>query len=157
MRSGRYGKVFGLALLGAGALAASGCSSIRESRGYVTDVTLTNVIQPGLDNRQSVEATLGRPSFESQFGEPTWYYISSITGRRPFVRPRIQQHDVLAVRFDAAGNVVEARRSGLDQVVYLTPDGKETPTLGRERTFLEDLFGNIGTVGAPGGAAGPGR
>ena len=32
-------------------------------------------------------------------------------------------------------------------------------TLGRERSFLEDLFGNIGQVGAPGmggGAGGPG-
>ncbi len=42
----------------------------------------------------------------------------------------------------------------MDQVVYLTPDGDETPTLGRERGFLEDLFGNIGTVNAPGA---PGR
>jgi hypothetical protein len=57
---------------------------------------------------------------------------------------------VLAVRFDAAGNVVAADRSGLDQVAYIRPDGDETPTLGRERSFLEDLFGNIGAVGAPG-------
>ena len=41
-------------------------------------------------------------------------------------------------------------RSGMERVVRLNPDGDKTPTLGRERTFLEDLFGNIGTVGAPG-------
>ncbi|MEP2236698.1 MAG: outer membrane protein assembly factor BamE [Alteripontixanthobacter sp.] len=150
----RYGKIFGLGLMMSGALVLGGCASIKESRGYITDATLTNAIQPGLDNRQSVEATLGRPSFTSQFGEPVWYYVSSVTGRRPFVRPRIQQHDVLAVRFDAAGNVVDTQRNGLEQVVYLRPDGDETPTLGRERSFLEDLFGNIGTVGAP-GSAGP--
>ena len=146
------------ATLGCALLALGACSSIRESRGFVNDAVLVQSVQPGIDNRQSVEGTLGRPTFESQYGENTWYYISSITGRKPFVRPRIQEHSVLAVRFDDAGNVESVERSGIDQVVFLQPDGDKTPTLGRERGFLEDLFGNIGQVGglgAPGGG-GPG-
>ena len=135
-------------------LGLGGCTSITEGAGYISNAQLTSSIQPGLDNRRSVETTLGRPSFTSQFGDPTWYYVSSTTGRRPFVRPRITDHSVLAVKFDAAGNVVSVDTSGVDQVVYLTPDGAETPTLGRERSFLEDLFGNIGTVNAPGGPGG---
>ena len=70
------------------------------------------------------------------------------------MRPRIKDQSVLAVQFDGTGNVVAADRSGMEQVVFLTPDGDATPTLGRERGFLEDLFGNIGTVGAGAGAAG---
>ena len=141
--------------LGAGALlamtlAASGCASIKESRGFIVDQTLTSSIQPGIDNRQSVQGTLGHPSFESQFGQPTWYYVSSRTTRRPFVTPKIAEHQVLAVRFDPAGNVAAVERSGLDKVVYLSPDGDRTATVGRERSFFEDLFGNIGAVGAPG-------
>ena len=153
----------GVRVLAAGAVlalafAAGGCSAIRESRGYIADPTLTSSIQPGVDNRRSVEATLGRPSFTSEYGRPTWYYVSSINYRRPFVRPRIKEHQVLAVEFDAAGNVIGSEVSGLDKVVYLQPDSDETPTLGRERGFFEDLFGNIGAVGAPGaqGPAGPG-
>ncbi len=138
------------------AVALSGCSSIRETRGYITDNVLLATVQPGIDNQRSVEGTLGRPSFTSQYGEPTWYYVSSVTGRKPFVRPKINTHGVLAVKFDAAGNVASVDRSGVDKVVYLRPDGDKTPTLGRERTFLEDLFGNIGQVGGLGGAAGPG-
>lgn len=149
-------RVIGMALLLAGAAALSACGTIRESRGYVIDQLLVDAIQPGIDNQRSVEMTLGRPTFTSQFGEPTWYYVSSITGRKPFVRPRIETHQVLAVKFDSQGNVIGTDTSGIDQVVYLTPDGDKTPTLGRERGFLEDLFGNIGTVGAP-GAGGPGR
>lgn len=141
--------------VGAGALlamtlSAGGCASIRESRGYIVDQTLTSSIQPGIDNKQSVEGTLGHPSFESQFGQPTWYYVSSRTERKPFVKPKITDHQVLAVKFDAAGNVASVERTGLDQVVYLSPDGDKTPTAGRERGFFEDLFGNIGAVGAPG-------
>ena len=65
---------------------------------------------------------------------------------------------MLAVTFDEAGNVVSAERSGVDQVARIDPDSDETPTLGRDRGFLEDLFGNIGQVGAAGmgGAAAPG-
>ena len=157
----RTTKILGATLLVATGLTMGACSSIRESRGYVVDSILLNSVQPGIDNQRSVEMTLGRPTFTSQFGDPTWYYVSSTTGRKPFVKPRVQAHQVLAVKFGPDGDVVSAERSGLDQVVYLTPDGDETPTLGRERGFLEDLFGNIGTVGQPGlggqgGAGGPG-
>ena len=152
-------KIFGIAAILAAGFATTACSSIREPRGYIVDSLLVGTVQPGIDNQRSVEATLGRPTFTSQYGEPTWYYVSSTTGRKPFVRPSIREHQVLAVKFDAAGNVLSADRSGIEQVVYLRPDGDETPTLGRERGFLEDLFGNIGTVGQPGlgGQGGPGR
>lgn len=149
------GKLAGATLVLSLALAAGGCGTIRESRGYVVDQLLVDSVQAGIDNRQSVESTLGRPTFTSQFGDPTWYYVSSVTGRKPFVTPKIETHQVLAIRFDAAGNVVATETTGMDQVVFLSPDGDKTPTLGRERSFFEDLFGNIGTVGAP-GAGGPG-
>lgn len=133
------------------------CASIRDSRGYIVDPLLTDAIQPRIDNQQSVESTLGRPTFTSQYGTPTWYYVASITGQRPFNRPRIKEHSVLAVQFDEAGRVAKVERSGVDRVVFLDPNGDKTPTLGRERGFLEDLFGNIGQVGGaglPGGGAG---
>jgi outer membrane protein assembly factor BamE (lipoprotein component of BamABCDE complex) len=153
----KAGKAIGAGMALAIALSAGGCTSIRENRGYIADQSLTNAVQPGIDNQRSVEATLGRPTFTSQYGQPTWYYVSSVTGRKPFVRPKIVEHSVLTIRFDPAGNVLSADRSGVDQVAYLSPEGDETPTLGRERGFFEDLFGNIGQVGAgagPGGAPG---
>jgi outer membrane protein assembly factor BamE (lipoprotein component of BamABCDE complex) len=142
------------AVLGAAALLA-GCNAIVNHKGYLVDEVLVQSVQPGVDNRQSVERTLGRPSFTSQFGQPVWYYVSSTTGQKPFTTPRITGHTVLAVRFDQAGNVVAAERSGMEQVARISPEDDKTPTLGRERSFLEDLFGNIGQVGAggaPGGA-----
>lgn len=142
--------------LGLAGLGLSGCSSILESRGYIIDQTLMDSVQPGIDNQASVEGALGRPTFTSEYGEPTWYYVSSVTGRRPFRDPRIREHSVLAVRFDEAGRVIDVDRTGIEQVAFLRPNGNKTPTLGRERSFLQDLFGNIGQVGGMGGAAGPG-
>ncbi len=129
---------------------ASGCSSIQNSRGYLVDEVLVAAVQPGLDNRESVQGTLGRPTLISQFGEPVWYYISSRTEQAPFTRPRISNHLVLAIHFDEAGNVTSAERSGVERVVRLDPNGDSTPTLGRDTSLLEDLFGNIGSVGAAG-------
>lgn len=156
MRAGRQAGMRAGVLAGVALLA--GCSSITNHRGYIVDEVLLASVQPGLDNQRSVQGTLGQPTMKSQFGEPVWYYISSRTEQAPFTRPRIATHSVLAVQFDDAGNVVSADRTGMEQVVRLDPDSGETPTLGRERGFLEDLFGNIGAVGAPGmgGGGGPG-
>lgn len=145
-------------MLGAMAL-VGGCSSITNHRGYLIDNVLVASVQPGLDNQESVRGTLGRPTLTSQFGDPVWYYVSSQTEQGPFTRPDITQHTVLAVRFDDSGTVSAVDRSGMERVVNINPDGDATPTLGRERSFLEDLFGNIGRVGAPGlgGPTGPGQ
>ena len=138
----RIGTVLGAALL------ASGCVQIQGHRGYLADEVLLQSVQAGVDNRQSVERTLGRPSFVSQFGEPVWYYVSSSTRQSPTRSPKITAQTVLAVHFDAADNVVDVERTGMELVARIDPENDETPTLGRERSFFEDLFGNIGQVGA---------
>ena len=132
------------------ALLASGCASIRDHRGYLIDTALIDSVLAGVDNRTSVERALGRPTFVSQFGEPSWYYVSQDTRQTAFKRPQTQGQTILRVRFDAAGNVAGVDRAGMERVARLDPDGHKTETLGRNRGFLEDLFGNIGSVGAPG-------
>jgi outer membrane protein assembly factor BamE (lipoprotein component of BamABCDE complex) len=134
------------------ALAAltGGCTSIRDHRGYLVDQTLVDSVSPGVDNRQSVEKTLGRPTFVSQFGEKDYYYLSQMVKTPPFGRPRTSEQTILRVRFDPAGNVIAVDKSGMQDVARIRPDGDKTPTLGRHRGLLEDLFGNIGQVGAAG-------
>ena len=41
----------------------AGCARIRDHKGYVVDSTLIGTVAPGIDNRDSVQKTLGRPSF----------------------------------------------------------------------------------------------
>ncbi len=144
----RIGTMIGAALL------VSGCVKIDGHRGYLADEVLLQSVQAGIDNRESVERTLGRPSFVGQFGEPVWYYVSSQTSQTPTLRPKITGQTVLAVHFDAADNVVNVERSGMEQVARIDPESDETPTLGRDRSFFEDLFGNIGQVGAGAPAGG---
>ena len=148
-------RIFGrmaLAMAAGGlALGAGGCASIRDHRGYLVDTALLDSVQPGIDNRLSVEKSLGRPTFMSQFGQKDWYYVSVDTKQAAFGRPRTSNQLVVRVRFDDAGNVVAVDRKGMEQVARIDPESRATPTLGRDRSFFEDLFGNIGAVGAPGG------
>ena len=147
--------VLALALVG-----ATACTPLRSHQGYIVDADLVNSVQPGVDNRQSVLQTLGRPSFTGQFEGGDWYYIARDSRNFAFRNPRPSDQITLRISFDAAGNVSAVRRSGLDQVAQVSPTDKKTPTLGKKRSFFQELFGNIGTVGAPGmggGAAGGGR
>lgn len=141
----------------AAATLLSGCSQLKGRQGYVVDPVLTDAISPGVDNRASVEQTLGRPTFVGQFSDNVWYYVSRETRQLAFANPRPVAQQVLRVRFDAAGNVAAVDRTGLELVSRLNPEGDKTPTLGRERSFFEDIFGNIGTVGAPGMGAPSGQ
>ena len=124
------------------------------------DQALVDAVQPGIDTRQSVERTLGRPTVVSQFGAKDWYYVSQDTKTLAFGRPHTSEQTVLRVAFDSSGNVAAVDRMGKEQVARIDPEGDKTPTLGRDRSFIEDLFGNVGAVGGggPGGAAptGPG-
>jgi hypothetical protein len=43
----------------------------------------------------------------------------------------------------------------MEQVARISPEKDKTVTLGRDTGFLEELFGNLGSVGAGGLGGGP--
>jgi outer membrane protein assembly factor BamE (lipoprotein component of BamABCDE complex) len=134
----------------AGATVLAGCAGIRDHRGAVIDDELVSAVQVGVDNKASVEKTLGRPTFVGQFTPNDWYYVSRDTNTVAFRSPRVTKQTVLHVTFDAAGNVAGVRRTGKELVASVNPVNAQTPTLGRKKGFFEDIFGNIGTFGAGG-------
>jgi len=136
-----------------GATLAAGCTRIRDHQGHLLDDTLVAAIQPGVDNRDSVSGTLGRPTFVGQFDQRDWYYVSRNTAQLAFNMPRPTEQTVLHVRFDEAGNVQTVTRSGVELAANIEPYGDVTPTLGSSRSLLEELFGNIGAVGQRGESA----
>lgn len=135
-------------------LALGACAPLRGHQGYVIDSDLVNSVQPGVDNRESVLRTLGQPSLTAQFDEGEWYYIARDTRNMAFNNPRVAKQTTLRLRFDENGVVQSVDRMGEEQIAAVSPIKKKTPTLGRDKGLLEELFGNIGTVGAPG--MGPG-
>lgn len=135
------------ALMGATLLA--GCAGIRDHRGAVLDDELVASVQVGVDNKQSVQQTLGRPTFAGTFSENDWYYVSRDTSTFAFRNPRVTDQTVVHIRFDQAGNVVAVEKTGRELVASINPSNDKTPTVGRERSLFDDIFGNIGAVGSP--------
>ena len=131
-------------------LALSACSGTRDHRGFVIDPALAEGIQVGIDNKDSVAKTMGRPTFTGQFDPNEWYYVSRDTTQLAFRNPKVTTQTVLRVQFDPAGNVVAVNKTGKELIASVKPSGDKTPTLGRKRSFFEELFGNIGTIAQPG-------
>ena len=130
------------------AVLVSGCASfgIEEHRGYVLDKELASAIQVGVDNKESVTKTLGRPSFTGQFDANDWYYVSRDQRAVPFRSQKVLDQAIVHVRFDAAGNVASINTTGKELVANIDPVGDKTPTLGRQRSFFDEIFGNIGVL-----------
>jgi len=136
----------------------AGCASNLAHKGAVIDPQLASSIQPGVDNKASVEKLLGPPSFAGTFTANDWYYVSRDTNQLAFRNPRITKETVVLVRFDPGGNVTSIQRTGKELAVNIDPSRRQTPTLGRKQSFFEELFGQIGSVNSGGvnpGGGGP--
>jgi len=129
------------------ALGLGGCSGIRDQSGYVLNQEFIDAIQPGIDNKDSVTATLGRPTFVGQFDDKQWFYVTRLTSQFAFRQPRLTGASIFTVTFDQAGNVVAVSQGGPELAASINPENDKTPTLGRSKSFFEELFGNIGQVG----------
>jgi outer membrane protein assembly factor BamE (lipoprotein component of BamABCDE complex) len=134
----------GAAALLAASLIAGCTLSTREHRGYV---------------KESVERTLGRPTFTGTFDQNDWYYVARDTRAFAFRNPRVTDQTVLHVRFDQAGNVTAVRKMDETLVAMVDPADDKTPTLGRKQGFFDELLGGIGTITQPGlpGSRRPGQ
>ena len=151
-----FKRLFFVTALTGASMFAQGCTQLRGHQGYIGDAVLLASVQPGVDNKESVEASLGRPTFTGQFGSSDWYYFARDTRQLAFAQPRATAQTVVHVQFDAAGNVIAVNQKGMENIARISPESDKTPTLGRETGFFEELFGNIGTVGAPGVGGGSG-
>ena len=128
----------------------AGCAAVHTHRGAVIDPTLASAIQPGVDNKASVEKLLGRPSFTGEFTPDDWYYVSRDTDQFAFRNPRVTEQTVLLVQLRSGRQRRLGRPHRQGAGAERRAVGRKTPTLGRKQSFFEELFGNIGTVGAPG-------
>jgi outer membrane protein assembly factor BamE (lipoprotein component of BamABCDE complex) len=137
------------------ALGTTACSRIKDLKGYITDEQIMSMVQPGVDNRDSVVKTLGRPTVTSSFDSKTWYYVSRQTQQWAFFHPEPKSQQVVIVRFDDKGNVSKVEKQGMEQIVSVDPSNDKTPTRGKEVSALQQIFGNIGRYSPAGAGGGP--
>jgi len=137
-----------LAGIGAG---AAGCTATENRRGYTETPGMLEAIRVGVDTKQSLQAALGSPSTMGTFSDSTWYYISTLQEDELFFEPQETDRKVVAIAFGPGDVVQSVQAYGLEDGVEVSFSRSQTPARGRELSFLQQIFGNIGRSGPLGG------
>ncbi|MBV9992244.1 MAG: outer membrane protein assembly factor BamE [Alphaproteobacteria bacterium] len=137
-----------------------GCTPVVSQRGYLQDLDNEAGIDPTNDTKTTIQQRLGYPSTEATFGSDAWYYISSVEKQIAFFTPTIESRAILAIYFDKDGKVTDIKHYTLQDGHVVAFESRETPTRGKELTFLQQLFNAtpgvpIGQTRTP-GSNGPG-
>jgi outer membrane protein assembly factor BamE (lipoprotein component of BamABCDE complex) len=144
-------------LLAAG-LGTAACTPISTYSGFQAIEERPADVKIGEDTKSTVSSKLGSPSATSTFDPNTWFYISQLTDRVAFYKPRVSKREVVAIRFDeATEKVAEVDTYTLEDGKVIAFNGRETPTRGREMTILEQLLGNVGSGVLPDTDIDPGQ
>lgn len=136
-------------LLTCAALALSACGNTVQVRGNTPDPEDVAEIQPGIHSRQDIIDLLGSPSTVSTFEDRKWYYIGQKTHQVAFMKPEVIDRNVLVILFDESGVVQATEHYDMADAQDVDPVERETPSEGRDLTFLQQLFGNIGKFSSP--------
>ena len=130
------------ALVLAGLVAA--CTPVTNTRGNLVEDVRLGEIEPGVSTVDDVLFVLGSPSTVAPFDENTWYYIGQVTERVAFYNPEIVDRRVVKLTFDESGLLADIEDLSLEEGQQVDLVDRETPTRGREITFLEQMIGNLG-------------
>ena len=134
-----------VALLLTVVIAATACTPKVEVHGFIPDDELVKQIKADQHDRTYVEELLGSPSSIANFKGETWYYITRRTETLAFFEPEVKDQRVLAISFDlGTGTVKEIGTFNLADGRPIQFVERETPTLGKQLGFFEQLFGNVG-------------
>lgn len=144
-----------IAALCAAGFLLSACSNDVQVRGNLPDPELIGEIETGVHSRRQVAERLGSPSAISTFEDRKWYYVGQKSTQFAFFEPEVLERNVLVVTFDGTGKVDDTKTYTLADGQIIDPVTRKTPTEGRELTFLQQIFGNLGS-GVPGQILGGG-
>ena len=139
-----------------GASLLTGCTTERFQRGYFWDANIIDAVVEGIDNRNSVQKSLGTPTLTSTFAQDgVWYYASFDARSRAFWGEENTGQKVLAISFDEFGVVSNIKTYTMADAQSITFRDDITPTRGKHMSFFQQIFGNVGRMGSmPGGGPG---
>lgn len=120
------------------------CSPIVLQHGHQVAQEKLAEIRPGATTKDEVQRILGTPSTLSTFNDRSWFYVSRRTSQVAFFAPRTEEQEAIAIDFDASGVVAGVRHFDLKDSQPVEHVARQTPSVGKELSFVEQLIGNIG-------------
>lgn len=143
-------RIFSLASLGAIAVSAAtltACAPVTKFQGYQAVDQKPGEVKVGTDTKTTVRTQYGSPTATSSFDPDVWYYIAQTSDQFGAYRPHVRSRDVVAISFDkTSGAVKTVDTFTMADGRLIAFNDRETPTVGRELSVVEQL---LGTVGSP--------
>ena len=147
----RYRTIVVLATMLAAAVALSACAPRLTVRGNLPREAQLAKIVIGKQTREEVAAILGSPSAQGTFDDRIWYYISRKTKKFAFLDEQVVDQQIVAVYFTDKDIVQAIQRYDANDLRQIGMIERQTPTVGKELSILEQLIGNLGRFGGGGG------
>ena len=120
------------------------CAPVIDNRGYVFDESLLPQLVVGTTSEADIITIMGSPSTVSTLNDGAYYYISSRFITEAYRAPRETERRVLAIFFDEDKKIRDLGFYTLEDGNIVTIVERTTETQGRELTFLQQIFGNLG-------------
>ena len=97
-------------------------------------------------SKLEVEGVLGSPSTTASvnFKGDSYYYITSTTESRAFLKPKETDREVIAIRFDQTERVQSFAQYGLEDGRIIDVNSRKTVVVGEETSLLKQMFRGIG-------------
>ena len=122
------------------------CTPIYSNHGYIPEETDLAALKIGVDTRDSVAAFFGRPSAEGVLGDTEWFYVESRWKTSGARAPQETDRQVVAISFDAKGNLANVERFGLDKGEVVAISRRITTEPIKGRSALAQIFANLGHI-----------
>lgn len=136
-------RVAGLCVLVVGLTA---CAATFRNHGYVPDDTDLQSLIVGVDTRDTVEASVGRPSASGVLQGNAWYYVQSRVRNFAYRAPETVERQVVAISFAADGTIANIERFGLEDGRVVSLSRRVTETSVREFGLIQQLLRNFGNI-----------
>jgi outer membrane protein assembly factor BamE (lipoprotein component of BamABCDE complex) len=138
-------------------VAISGCAAEIHQRGNLPTEEKLAQVRPGI-SREQVQSILGSPSTSATFTDLSWYYIGQKVEDYAFYRPKVIDRQVVVIQFDNDGLVSEVKTLDKEDGKEIEMVERTTPTVGRDFSIMQQIFGNLGrTPSLPGSGGSPGQ
>ncbi|WP_375552684.1 outer membrane protein assembly factor BamE [Rhodophyticola porphyridii] len=125
---------------------AAACSATFNNHGYVPPEEELAAILPGVDTRESVESSVGRPAASGVIRDEAWFYADYRVRNFAYRAPEIIERNIVAISFDDAGVVQNIERFGLEDGQVVPLSRRVTETSVQEITLLRQILQNFGRI-----------
>jgi len=126
----------------------SGCTPVIHTHGYVPTEETLAALKVGVDDKETVVQSVGRPLYAGMAQESGWYYVASTVQRFAYRYPEVLDRELVVISFDTSGIITNIERFGLEDGRVIALNRRVTAVAVESPGIIRQILGNIGTITA---------